>query len=220
MKFLILGILTLAVSSCDAPSGGRARTSRLPASLSTSQVNGTNFSPENSANPTATATSGTTTSEPGFENCNLNSVQTVGTLGGVAICQSTLDETKIKVKFSTADQSVGTCFIPTHKNVDNTSLYIGMAQCTYHTANQILNGTLVKSRSGYANASLNGVMIMKQTSITDYFACMDAVPNFIANNCPGQPTPPACVQQAQLFMQSVCQYFVSRGNYIDKRLKD
>lgn len=215
-KFIVSVFFLVALSGCDAPSGGRAR-SRLPAS-SISSIQSTNFSPTDTGNlnngtPTPTPAANATP-EPGYSSCDLNNIRSSGSLGGVGICHSTIDETKIKVKFVTTDQTDGTCFVPTHKNNDGTSIYIGVAQCTYHNTNQQLNGTLIKNRPGYSNASLNGVMIMKRSYLNDYFACMDAIPNFITNNCPSNTTN-ACYAQAQAFMGQLCLYFKNRGNYLD-----
>lgn len=220
MMFSLLSLLAVALSGCDAPGGGRAR-SRLPASTNISSIANTGFSPTTTntgtltdPNATATPTPAPGTTEAGYASCDINYVRSSGSLGGVSICHSSVDETKIKVKFATTDQTDGTCFVPTHKNTDGTSIYVGVAQCTYHTTGQLLNGTLVKNRQGYSSASLNGVMIMKRSYLNDYFACMDAIPNFITNNCPTNTTN-ACYAQAQSFMGQVCQYFKSRGNYLD-----
>lgn len=217
LGFSILCSLII-LSGCDAPGGGRAR-SRVPGSTAISNIQNSGFSPSSTGtlsdpNSTPTPTPAPGTTEPGYAACDLNNVRNSGTLGGVAICHSTVDETKIKVKFSTTDQTDGTCFVPTHKNADGTSIYVGVAQCTYHTTGQLLNGTLVKNRQGYSSASLNGIMIMKKSYLNDYFACMDAIPNFITNNCPTSTTN-SCYAQAQSFMAQVCGYFKTRGNYLD-----
>lgn len=221
LVFPLLCSMAILLSGCDAPGGGRSR-SRVPGSTAISNLSSTAFSPaptgtlgDNSTNNNTGSNSNTNVqSETGYANCNLNNLQGNSFLGNLAICHSSVDETKIKVKFNSADQSDGTCFIPTHKNPDGTSIYIGVAQCTYHTNGQILNGTLVKNRQGYSTASLNGVMIMKRSYLNDYFACMDAIPNFITNNCPTNTTN-TCYAQAQAFMGQVCSYFKNRGNYLD-----
>lgn len=226
IQLLCLSILaSTLIAGCDSPSGGRGR-SRSAASYSLYQ--NSNFSPS----PTSTTTTGSgtgtgttttntsgspTSSEPGYENCNLNDVKSVPEIS-LSICQSTLDETKIKVKFNSTDGGTPTCFIPLHKGDNGSSIYIGSAQCTSHpNAGSIMNGTLIKNRNGYSQTTINGVMILKQKRLQDFFACMDGVSNFIANNCPQNPN--SCLATAQSFQQQVCNYFIQQGNYLDVRLK-
>lgn len=216
----LLGVFLLA--GCDSPGGGRGR-SRIPAS-NYSLYQNSNFNPST----TGTDSTGTTTttnnsnstnnnsSEPGFENCNLNNTSQTKSVPEVTlnICQSTVDETKIKVKFGSSDNGMATCFIPLNKGSNGASIYIGSAQCTTHAnIGSIMNGTLLKNRNGYTQAKINGVMILKQKRLQDFFACMDAVSNFITNNCPQNPN--SCLATAQSFQQQVCNYFIQQGNFID-----
>ncbi len=215
---LVLATL-FSLASCDAPSGGRARSRTLAnMSASSAPASGNNFSSSGTGTTTDTTSgsSGSSNLGAGYESCNLSSFKTVAAFS-LAICQSTQDETKIKVKFANTDLTNATCFVPTYKSTDGSSIYVGQAQCSTHSANQVLDGTLVKNRPGYSQAIINGVMIMKQARLNDYFACMDAIPNFIANNCPANPS--MCSSAAASFRDSVCSYFVSQGNYLDVKLK-
>jgi hypothetical protein len=214
-----LFLLTFVLVGCDAPSGGRARSRALANTAANSlQSTGTNFTPGTGSTSTTTTTQGTTSTNlgTGYESCDLAQVKSTAAFS-LGICQNTSDETKIKVKFVNADSTNMTCFVPTYKSQDGSSIYLGQAQCTFHTAGQIMDGTFVKNRPGYSQAIINGVMIMKQARLLDYYACMDAIPNFIQNNCPQQPN--YCMATATQFRSAICGAFVQQGNYLDLRLK-
>ncbi|MFZ4713598.1 MAG: hypothetical protein ACOYL6_07800 [Bacteriovoracaceae bacterium] len=213
MSLVTMGFI---LAGCDAPSGGRARSRSLANTVGNSiSSSGTNFT---NGSPTTGSTTTTTTNTlgAGYENCDLSITKSTAAFS-LGICQNTNDESKIKVKFVNTDTSVMTCFVPTYKSTDGSSIYLGQAQCTFHTAGQVMDGTFVKNRSGYSQAIINGVMIMKQPRLLDYYGCMDAIPNFIANNCPSQPN--YCMTAAVSFRDAVCGSFVSAGNYLDIRLK-
>jgi hypothetical protein len=222
MKALWTGlfVLTFLLVGCDAPSGGRARSRALANTAANSmQSSGTNFTPGNGSTTTTTTSSqGSSPSNlgAGYESCDLSQVKSTAAFS-LGICQNTNDETKIKVKFVNADSTNMTCFVPTYKSQDGASIYLGQAQCTFHTAGQVMDGTFVKNRPGYSQAIINGVMIMKQPRLLDYYACMDAIPYFIQNNCPQQPN--YCMNAATSYRNSICGAFVQQGNYLDIKLK-
>ena len=127
-------------------------------------------------------------------------------LGQVGICQSSLDPRFFKFRFSKTDQTMRTCFIPTSRDYSGKSVYIGYAVCTFHNEGSIYsnhpNIPMEKNRQGpaydpnaYSNLPLNGMMIMKEPMIYEYFDCMDA------------PTPEA--------FSALCSQFASKGEYID-----
>jgi hypothetical protein len=222
MKSLITGLylLSFVLVGCDAPSGGRARSRALANTAANSiQSSGANFTPSTTSTTSTTTTTqgtGSTNLGSGYESCDLSQVKSTAAFS-LGICQNTNDETKIKVKFVNADSTNMTCFVPTYKSQDGSSIYLGQAQCTFHTAGQSMDGTFVKNRPGYSQAIINGVMIMKQARLLDYYGCMDAIPYFIQKNCPQQPN--YCMAAATAYRNAVCGVFVQQGNYLDLRLK-
>jgi len=253
-KFLVAMLLLSMATACDTP-----QRNRLPSTIYNSdglnqptQVNGDNVWGTgtggsiggNTGSTTGSNTNTTTTRPPGFENCDISAKYYVAGLNYMGICQSTLDETSVVVN-STVSDSARTCMIPTFKNSAGSSTYLGQPQCFAPIAGQVSTGQLFKSREGYYSAnvlftslSLNGVMVMKENSLSAYFTCMDAIINFPASLCPNGPNSnPSC---SQLYQQcpnganssqycsqvantdrnAKCNNFKADHPYIDIRLKN
>ncbi len=158
----------------------------------------------------------------GFSNCSLNVTHYTSDVGYFAVCQSSTNNDQIALKFQETDFTQGSCVVPLNRDASGTTVYLGSAQCTYHNANQVLQATLVKNRVGYETKPVNSLMIMKRSTLSSFFGCMDAVPNFLYNNiqcraCPANcssQTWTQCLSAAQADMSRLCGYFESNANYI------
>lgn len=235
---LLLSLLTL-VASCDAPQRTRAP-GIYDNGLSSGDNNNTSGSlPSNTTGAiggggTTGSSTGTTT---GFENCDLGyKYHTVDT-GHFGLCQSTADETLFKFKSSLTSTSVRTCLIPTYKEGSGSSTYIGQPQCTYTEAEKVVQGKLYKNRTGFTGYSLNGVIVMKEPLLPEYFNCMQGYTNWPANVCSGQNSPycaywaprcpyggksnGVCDTEARNYMGQICTAFKSKysNSYLDIRTK-
>ena len=243
MKTLLaLSLLTL-LAGCDAPQRTRAPVT---------YVNGNNYSgtattgTSGFSNGTTTTTTGTTTgtpnpvtSEAGFSNCDLSDKYQTIDIGFFGLCQSTQDETVFKFRTSLAQASVRVCLIPTYKDQSGSSTYIGQPQCTYTQSNAVISGKLYKDRPGFSNYPLNGVIVMKEPLLTEYFGCMQAYTSWPANVCSNsanaqycaywQPRCPyggqtnvSCDTEGRNYMAVTCNNFKSKytNSYIDIRLKN
>lgn len=239
MKRLLCSLTLLSLlSACDAPQRTRAPQT---------WVNGNTL--ENPTNQSGTLTGGSSTGTPstgtdgtatsGFQNCDLSTKHHTIDIGWFGICQSTVDETLIKFKPSVTSTSVRTCLIPTYKSQDQSSTYIGQPQCTFTTANTVIQGKLYKDRNGFQSYPLNGVIVMKEPLLPEYFSCMQAYLNWPANVCPSGasnsycaywiPRCPygaktangLCTTEANTYMNQVCSAFKTKysNSYIDIRLK-
>jgi hypothetical protein len=142
--------------------------------------------------PATGTTTTTTTNTPGFESCDLTHKYQTPDIGWFGICQSTQDETLFKFRPSVTSTSIRTCLIPTYKDANGSSTYIGNPQCTYTTSNQIVQGKLYKDRSGFSNYPLNGVIVMKEPLLPEYINCMHAYVNWPSNVCPSGGANPYC----------------------------
>lgn len=233
MNYSILFISLLILIGCDAP-----RRSRAP----TTYINGSNFSDTGSqfiSNPTTNPINGVSpTAEQGFESCDLtDKYYSVGT-GHFGLCQNTLDETLFKFKPSLTVNSVKTCLIPTYKEQNGASTYLGNPQCTFTVSNQIIRGKLFKDRQGFNTYPINGVIVMPQSLINEYISCMHGYINWPGNACSGGnntaycaywlPRCPngagsnqLCMTEGKNFMANLCNNFKSRypNAYIDIRTK-
>jgi hypothetical protein len=244
MKIIFLTLSVLLLSSCDQPQRNRLSNTINPGSMnpaSTSQPWGNPFN--NTTGGTAGGTTGGTsggttgsTPPPGFENCDLSQKYYAPTINYMGICQSTLDETSVAISSSVSD-SIRTCLIPTYKDNTGSSTYLGQPQCYAPVANQVMMGKLYRTRNGFSNLAINGVMVMKEGSLTAYFTCMDAYVNFprsLCSNgaqtnqscyqlyatCPnGAQTSTYCDQIARSAMNTKCNDFKAIHSYIDIRLK-
>lgn len=230
---LFISLFTL-IAGCDAPQRTRAPQA---------WINGSSL--ENPTNQSGTLTNtgpgtsrGSSTTNDGFQNCDLsNKYQTID-IGWFGICQSSLDETIVKFKPSLTSTDIRTCLIPTYKAADGSSTYLGQPQCTYTTSNTTVQGKLYKDRSGFSSYPLNGVIVMKEPLLPEYFNCMQAYVNWPVNVCPsgatnsycsywisacpyGAKTGSACEAQARDYMNQSCSSFKSKysNSYLDISLK-
>ncbi len=216
MKYLIFTLLIVVVG-CDTPTRSRFPSASSSDALGTPGGTGT-LTP---IDPTVPVTPTTpVTSTPGFESCNLAKSNSTADLGGIGICKSTQDETQIRFVSSLTNTSARTCIIPTYKDQYGNSTYLGDPQCTYTEAEKIYTGRLYKNRSGVSQYALNGVMMMKEGMLVEYFACMDAYLKYISYYCPAAPTYAPCVQGASNYRAQVCNQFKAKypNNYIDRFL--
>lgn len=222
--YFILALSVFALVGCDAPTRTRLQPaySNSGNNLSTGgSSSGTGTTTGWSSGGTTGSTTGSNNNLPsGFENCTFATQGYSAGLGYVGACQSTLDETLIAVKPALTDTVTRTCLIPTYKDAGGSSSYIGQPQCTYTTQNTVVQGQLLKNRTGFSNYTLNGMMIMKESSLTAYFNCMDAYIKYVSQACPmGAQTNATCDQYARNYMSQLCTTFKSQHSYIDMRLK-
>lgn len=239
MKTLLLAlpILFLAVA-CDSPQRTRLGTT-------VNSGNGLTSPTTSTSNPWATGSTGGSstgssssgsTKPAGFENCDLSAKYYASGINYIGVCQSTLDEKSIAVYTTVADSS-RTCLIPTYKDSTGSSTYLGQPQCFLPVANNVTIGTLYKTRSGFTNNPISGVMIMKEASLTAYYTCMDAYTTFprsmcangaqtnsycaqLYQQCPaGARTSAYCDQIARNDMNNKCSSFKSMYPYIDLCVK-
>jgi hypothetical protein len=242
-KYLLLLSLMALVAGCDAPQRTRAPSTYVNGnSLSdTTNASGSFSSSGSSSGSTAgTSTGGTTTTtSPGYENCNIaeDKYHTID-IGYFNICQSTLDETSMKVRTSLTSTSVRTCIIPTYKDSSGSSTWIGQPQCTYTTAGQVVSGKLYKDRSGFTSYPLNGAIVMKEPLLPEYFNCMQAYTSWPGSACPsgattsycaywlprcpyGSKSNAQCDTEGRNYMASICNQFKTQyaNSYLDIKLK-
>lgn len=220
MKILLLTLpLLLIAVGCDSP-----QRTRLGSTVNTG--NGLT-APDNSTNPWGTGGStgnggGTTGSSgsgsvkpAGFENCDISAKYYAAGVNYMGICQSTLDETSVAVN-STVSDSARTCLIPTYKDNSGSSTYLGQPQCFAPQAGVVTMGKLYKTRAGFTNNPITGVMVMKEISLTAYFTCMNAYVNFRNPQCPyGAKTNAYCDSMAKAQMATICNNFKADHAYID-----
>lgn len=210
-------MIAFSLYGCDAPQ--RTRLVQNPLASNGSSSNFTE--PGGFTNTTGTTTTPTSTTMPaGFTNCDITPKHYASGIGLTGVCQSTNDEASIMIKPTITDTTSRTCLIPTYKDASGSSAYIGQPQCLYTTENKIVNGSLFKNRSGFTQYPLNGLMIMKETSMTAYFQCMDAFMKYVSQACPyGAKTNSLCDQYARNSMSALCNTFKSSHSFIDIRLK-
>lgn len=235
---LFLATLTLIVG-CYAPQRTRLTNaysndynSGNPNNSSGSLPSGTTGS--SGGGTTGSSTGGATT---GFENCDLSSKGFTAEMGHIGICQSTQDETLFKFKSSLTSSSYRTCLIPTYKEGSGSSTYIGQPQCTFTEADKVMQGKLYKNRTGFTGYPLNGVIVMKEPLLTEYFNCMQGYTNWPANVCSGVNSPycaywaprcpyggksnAACDTEARAYMTNLCTSFKTKYSsaYLDIKVK-
>lgn len=237
----------LILSGCDAPIRNRTPGSfQNMNGLNNSNSNGSNnnaisYNPGDLSNSTGTTTGVTTgggSIDTNFPSCDLSTKYYTTSMGYFGLCQGS-NETQIKVKFSMTTSSRN-CLIPTYKDANGSSTYIGQPQCTYvNQANTEIQGSLPKNRSGFESYSLNGVMVMKEELLPNYFKCMHAYVDWLNQICPygpqssqqcyitysscpyGARTNASCGQAASQHMSNVCNSFKSTysNQYVDVRTK-
>jgi len=237
---LLLILLSTLIVGCDSPQRTRAPVKFVTGnSLDNSGDGGWNVvNPPNSTTGTTNG-GGTTGNTTGFAGCDLSDKYHTIDIGFFGICQSSANETLFKFRTSLTSTSVRTCIIPTYKESNGSSTYIGQPQCTYTTSNKEIMGQLVKNRQGFQNYPINGVIVMKEPLTAEYFACMNAYVNWPRNVCPNGPATnyqcsqmfancpngaqsgPQCDAPAREYMAQTCTSFKTRYSdaYIDIRLK-
>jgi hypothetical protein len=245
-KLWIYLIIFHTIVACDAPQRTRAPVTYLNGNSMSSQDNPGNQSGQNgsslSSSPFSTNSSTTSpspeTSQPGFAQCDLSEKYHTIDIGFFGVCQSTEDETQVKIKTSLAHSSIRICLIPTYKDQSGSSTYIGQPQCTFTSAQQVITGKLFKDRQGFSQHSLNGIIVMKEPLLNEYFSCMQAFVNWPNNTCAnpsnpqycnfwkprcpyGGPTNIACDTEAKNYMSIICNGFKTKykNAYADIRLK-
>lgn len=240
-KCLLFILLTSLLVGCDSPQRTRA-----PAKWVTGNSlddNGSNWTTNPGSNSNGGSQSGSsnggTTSSSGFANCDLSDKYHTIDIGFFGVCQSSLDETAIKFRSSLTSTSVRTCLIPTYKESNGSSTYIGQPQCTYTTQNKEILGQLPKNRQGFSTYPLNGLIVLKEPLLKEYFSCMNGHVNWPANVCPqgaqtnqycnywvprcpnGVQSGAHCDAPAREHMAQTCTSFKTKYSnaYIDIRLK-
>jgi hypothetical protein len=222
MKTLMLSLVSLLLaSSCDNPQRNRLATNlNTGNNLGTGTTAGSN--PWGNTGTTTGSTTGgtsTTTKPPGFENCDISAKYFAAGINYMGICQSTMDETSVAIN-STVSDTLRTCLIPTYKDTSGSSTYLGQPQCYLPQAGAVTTGSIYKTRTGYTTNPINGVMVMKERSLTAYFTCMDAYTSYKSTACPYGPTTNAsCDAYARQLMTQKCNDFKAAHAYIDIRLK-
>lgn len=241
MKMIIsLSLLTFLVG-CDAPQRTRAPAEYITGSGfgSASTTGGFNPTPQ-TIPPTTNTTGGSNgvTQGPGFESCDLSDKYQTIDIGFFGLCQSTQNETLFRFKTSLSHQSVRICLIPTYKDSSGSSTYVGNPQCTLTSSGQVVSGQLYKDRAGFSSYQINGVIVMKEPLLPEYFQCMQAYVNWPINLCAngqnaqycaywgprchnGGPTNQVCDNEARNFMSVTCNNFKSKysNSYIDIRTR-
>jgi len=135
-----------------------------------------------------------TDSEPGFSNCANTPQYAGGSIGYFDLCQHDNDERRYKALFAQGDTS-GTCFVPVHLQGAQ-SFKLGKAECVHNAANQnyfmTLSKEMVPPTFTYPRSeSINGVMVLKATSLNAYMGCMNSKEDYLLSGYsqvnPGQP---------------------------------
>ncbi|MFP5384536.1 MAG: hypothetical protein ACLGHN_00560 [Bacteriovoracia bacterium] len=242
-KLILLTPLFILLTGCDAPQRTRAPSTWVNGNtLENNNGNGT-FTPGPGTTTGSTqsgSTSGTgsgTPTSPGFENCDLSQKYHTNDIGFFGVCQSSQDETSFKFNPSLTS-TTRTCLIPTYKDGNGSSTYIGNPQCTLTTSNQVISGKLYKDRQGFSSYPLNGLIVMKEPLLPEYYNCMQGYVNWPRNACPNGATTPYCAYwvprcpyggqsnqgcdtEGRNYMASLCNAFKAKysNSYIDIRLK-
>ncbi len=226
MKTVVIPLLLATVlTACDAPQRTRSLNTSYGSGIGYTGTEGSTTT-GSLGGTTSSATSGNTTTGTGsgttlpsdFSACNTNATFYSAGVGYTSLCQSSTTEASVRVMFTQTDQQLGTCIIPTYKDTSGSSMYLGQPQCTLHNANQVIYGSIPKTRIGFTQYPINGAMVMKRSSLSAYFNCMDAYAAYVATYCPNGVTS-ACQVAAQNYMTSMCNQFKTQHSYMDIRLK-
>jgi hypothetical protein len=211
MRNTIFTFFLLAfVASCDAPQTIREEQMQYSNSSGSMDYTGNYSDNQGSGNDndytdqTDTDPSTDVTSTPGFENCDLGIQYNGGSIGNFGICQNSQQEAQFKAIFAnSAAPTDGTCFVPVHIS-GTTSFKLGIAECVRNTADTPYDIPLTKQRP----EAINGVMVIKASSLNSYMQCMNAKANYI-NSQPGCAYNQACITAATNYANQVCSSFVS-----------
>lgn len=241
MKHLLLASLLIFAVGCDTPQRSRAPMNYVNGDSLGDMSGGTTGGFSNIPSTTSGSTSGSTTGSTtpsGFETCDLSDKYQTIDIGFFGLCQSSSDETAFRFKPSLSSPSVRVCLIPTYKEASGSSTWLGQPQCTYTTSGQTINGRVYKDRAGYTSFPINGLIVMKEPLLPEYFGCMNAYTNWPANVCQmnmntaycqywvprcgyGAKSNTLCDTEARNYMNQACTTFKSKyvNSYIDIRLK-
>ncbi len=166
--------------------------------------------------------------EPGYEDCAYLTPQfNGGSIGYFGVCQNSNDERGHKAIFAESSTQ-GTCFVPIHIQNSGNSFKLGRAECVHNQANKnyymTLTKELVPPNFSYPRPEkINGVMVIKATSLNAYMGCMNSKEDFFIstqgccynqvynpstgrNNCINPN--PQCDQAANNYANNVCNAFV------------
>jgi hypothetical protein len=234
-KYLLFMALLALVTGCDAPQRTRGPGNWVNGNSLNDFTGGTNFTNPGGIGQLTTSgngsgiTSGTTTgSTSGFEGCDLTAKFQTGDIGWFGLCQSTTDESSFRFRPSLTSSQVKICLIPTYRDSAGNSTYLGQPQCTYTISNQVIQGKLYKNREGFTTYPINGVMVMRESLLVEYFGCMNGFANFPRNACAAGPTfatycntwgprcpygprsSTMCDAEAKNYMNQVCTNFKNR----------
>lgn len=241
MNRLFTFSLLLVAVACDGPTRMRegAGINSNPL-LNPSNGTTTNGSTTNGTTTSGTTTSGTTTGSTtgnttpaGFETCGAGNIYSHASIGQVKVCQNSVNELYFKLEYTNAatTQADATCIVPMYKDTNNSSTYLGVAQCTTHTAGQVSYGYVSKNRVNYGQYPVNGVMVMKYSATTAFYQCMNGYAtsynpcaaacqqSYAYNAGMYQQCVSNCASKATSYMNSMCSNFKSSYPYIDIRTK-
>lgn len=192
---MFLFLLSFIITSCDAPVRTRVPSNTYLSDVGASGVddNGVVANPDtNGGNGTiTTGGTGISTGSENFPGCEYLSPQyNGGSIGYFGLCQG-IDSRQFKAVLA---ESVPTCFVPVHILNSGNSFKLGMPQCLPNpTPDTQYPWTFVKE--GVAPnfnmprpEAINGVMVIRSTSVNAYMACMDAKENYfvVAQGCCAQ----------------------------------
>lgn len=227
MKYLMI-VLLVVIAGCDTPTR-----SRFPTTGGSSDAIGApgtgGFTPITPTPIPGTPTVPGTPSTPGFENCSTSQISlmydpyatcvekqtnpSAPCPSRVSLCKSTITESDIRFATTVSNTSNRYCIIPTYKDAQGNSTYLGNPQCTYVNANQVYNTSLQKNRAGFTNLPINGMMVMFESMLVEYFGCMDAYTRYIQQYCPTNQSP-LCLQYAANYRAQTCNQFKTKyANY-------
>jgi len=220
LQILFLLGLILSLPACLAPTQRRGTTQTNLAnnseisSNSSPFVSGTVVADNGTATPVATTTTDSmVTPNPtnlGFESCDFTNSMIYNAsneIGSIRICKNTIDEKKFRVKFDLRHNDYRVCFVPTYKDNNNNSAFLGSHKCTFNDDYQIREGLFEKNRIQTSQYPINGVMVMMEYRINSFFQCMD-----------GNPTPAFQTPSSPYYPISVtylCGIFIQSGEFLD-----
>lgn len=171
--FLILTTLVACNAPIDERRGVQIYGDTSSADSSNSSGNTNNNNPDNS-NAIGYNNPGVGTVNQlgqGYENCVLDAIHVNQNIGPLGICQNKINQKSFVMYFTTSSMAMNdaTCFIPMNRQPSGESVPLGMAQCTTHYANDIKQAYLATNTPA---TQINGVMIMKRSSVDSFFGCM------------------------------------------------
>lgn len=208
-KTFILLTLCFLWQACDPPPRARyINNTPETSNTSTDDTNTNNVSDDttsadsNDENNSDQITDDSSSDDQGFSNCNMNYNYSLNSLGYIGLCQSSLDQRQFKFKMSQTDTTNGTCFVPIHILSNGNSFKLGTAECVHNQADKVYYMTLNKNRS----EQINGIMVIRASSLNSYMQCMNAKAYYIANH-PGCEYQAQCMYYAEQYAYNTCTQF-------------